>query len=107
MGTGSKPSILILVEDDPNDFMLLKRALWQVGASVRVWWAKSSLEALQILDQVKSTGARVCMVADVRLPDIDGFELLKAVKATPGTLDLKFAFLTGSVDERLKTRAQA
>jgi len=99
--------ILILVEDNADDFTLLKRALWKVGASARVWWAKGSIEALEILAQVGSPGTKICIVSDVKLPEVDGFELLRQVKATCGSFQLKFAFLTGDQDKKTEARAHA
>jgi two-component system sensor histidine kinase/response regulator len=60
---------------------------------------------LEILGQVASSGAAVCMVSDVRLPDMDGFELLKAVKSSADSAQLRFAFLTGDSDAGMQARA--
>src|SRR5689334_11776685 len=98
--------VLIVVEDDTDDFALLKRALWKTGASARVWWAKTCAEALEILAQVSAGNANVCIVSDLKLPDLDGFELLRMVKSQPGEHHPKFVFLTGNSDSAASVRAQ-
>ena len=98
--------VLIIVEDDTDDFTLLKRALWKTGASARVWWAKTCAEALEILAQVSAGNANVCIVSDIKLPDLDGFELLRMVKSLPGEHHPKFVFLTGNSDAAASVRAQ-
>ncbi len=99
--------VLIVVEDDPNDFALLKRALWKCGATARVWWAHTADEAMEILAQVDGSVTNICVVTDVRLPGFDGFDLLGHIRARRGRARIKFAFLTGMADQKTERRAYA
>jgi PleD family two-component response regulator len=99
--------VLILVEDDPDDFLFLKRALWKTGATARVFWAHDASEAMKILTEVESRTLLICMVADVKLPVVNGFELLAQVRARMGCERVRFAFVTGCSDQRTKDRACA
>jgi CheY-like chemotaxis protein len=95
------------VEDDADDFMLLKRALWKAGATARVWWARDAQEALSILAEVSGPASHVCVVLDVQLPGCSGFDLLDQIKAAQAGSKVKVAFLTGFSDARTVQRVQA
>jgi CheY-like chemotaxis protein len=97
--------VLIIVEDEQDDCHLLKRALVAAGNTTRVRWASSARGALELMAEKGAHGARICIVADVKLPGIDGFQLLKMIKAQGAPAGLKFAFLTGYCDRATKERA--
>jgi CheY-like chemotaxis protein len=98
---------LIVVEPNPDEFLLLKRALWKSGATARVWWAHDAGEALMVLSQIEAPTIRVCIVADFHLPGLAGFELLERVKSRTGGGRVTFAFLTGYFDRKDEVRAYA
>ncbi len=99
--------MLLVIEDDPDDFMLLKRALNKAGASARVWWARNVQDALRILADVESFASGVCVVLDVHLPGGDGFQVLEQIKTRPPLCPVRFAFLTGMTDRGTADRAAA
>ena len=96
---------LIVLEDDPKDFLLLKRALWKSGATARVWWAHDAAEALMVLSQIEASAINVCIVADFHLPGLTGLEFLERVKSRTGGGRVTFAFLTGYFDRKDEVRA--
>lgn len=100
---------LIVIEDDANDFLLLKRALWKAGASARVWWAQDCQEAFRVLNEVESSASSVCIVMDVRLHGSDGFELFERLRErrSSNRKKLKLVFLTGMNNEATRRRASA
>jgi CheY-like chemotaxis protein len=100
------PPVMIVVDDDADDFVLLKRALWKAGSPARVWWAKDANEALSILGTVQSAGGRICIVSDLRLPDRDGLELLRQVRQLHSPCRVRFALLTGLANEETEARAK-
>lgn len=102
---GVLPTVLIVVEDNPDDFALLKRALWKASANTRVLWAHDGAEALQLLSQLRAQLSPVCVVADVQLPDFDGFELLHKIRQDAPAMRVPFAFLTGRCDRKMEARA--
>lgn len=103
----SSVPVLIVIEDDPDDFMLLKRALNKAGASARVWWAHDVSEALGVLADVESSAPCVCVVLDIQLPGGNGFEVLEQMKKRPSLCPVRFAFLTGMTDRATADRAAA
>ena len=99
--------VLIIVEDNEDDFLLLKRALWKSGATARVWWAHDAAEALSMLTELESSRLRICIVADLQLPVVSGLELLDLVKAEPCHSHVKLALLTGCNDPSTESSALA
>jgi CheY-like chemotaxis protein len=98
--------LLILVEDDPDDAALLERALRKAHVSADVRWVQSGAEALAILASLTFEATGVCLVVDVNLPGMDGFQLLERVKTQFGPSRVKFVFLTGQTDSAAKLRAK-
>jgi DNA-binding response OmpR family regulator len=99
--------VLLVVEDEADDFVLLNRALRKAGGGAVVSWAKTAAEALALLSQLEVQARVICVVADLGLPAIDGFELLHQIKARPIRACVKFAFLTGRPDRTSEMRALA
>lgn len=99
--------ILIIAENNPVHFTLLKRALWKAGATARVWWAHDGPEALRIIAELEPHYAGICIVSEIHLAGYDGFELLRLVRARRSSACIKFAFLTGAFTEEDQKRACA
>jgi signal transduction histidine kinase/DNA-binding response OmpR family regulator len=66
---------VLVVDDEPDARELIKRVL--AGSQAQVLTAGSAPEALRLLDQ------HTChvLVSDVGLPDVDGFDLIREVRA--------------------------
>jgi CheY-like chemotaxis protein len=68
---------VLLVEDEPDIAELLLYVLEASGATVLL--ATTALEALQLLD----TQRPQLLVCNLRLPDLDGKELLQTIRGLP------------------------
>jgi CheY-like chemotaxis protein len=99
--------LLLVVEDEPDDFVLLERAAIQAGVNARTQWARSVPEALHALAKVGPDINCICVVSDIRLPGEDGFEFLRKVRLGRFNRPVRFAFLTGHSDQPVKERAHA
>jgi CheY-like chemotaxis protein len=93
---------ILLVEDDPDDEVLTLRALRraQVGNAVLV--ARDGVEAL---DRLLGDGAGPreipqVVLLDLKLPKIDGLEVLRRLRADERTRLLPVVVLTSSSEER-------
>src|SRR5436190_22388961 len=85
-GTGT----ILVVDDEPTVARATERALSQGGYQITI--ATGGREAIR-----RAAAARFdAIVSDLSMPDIDGRQLLKAIRATD--LDVPFIFLTGSPD---------
>ena len=92
----------ILVVDDSGDMRDLLH-IFLDGASYRLIDATEGAEALALLDQ-HPIRAIIC---DLHMPGMDGYDLLKAVRAEPRFQRLPFLILTGSNDSNEKAQCLA
>jgi len=96
---------ILLVEDNPNDAELALRALRKHNLANRVEWVKDGEAALDFLfhrgvyTTAPNTLPRVVLL-DLRLPKVDGIEVLTQIRADPRTRDLPVVVLTSSKEER-------
>ena len=96
---------ILLVEDNPCDAELALRALKKHNLANRVEWVKDGEQALDYLfrrsiyaDRSKHM-PRVVLL-DLRLPKIDGIEVLRQIRANFDTKELPVVVLTSSKEER-------
>ncbi|MFO7585736.1 MAG: response regulator [Anaerolineales bacterium] len=70
-----------LVEDNVADAELVMRALKKAEKSVQVYLARDGEQALQMLNNWPGTFPNpLVILLDLKLPKIDGLELLKSIK---------------------------
>lgn len=96
---------ILLVEDDPADAELALRALASLALRVR-----RVADGESALDELKraSPGARPRLVLlDLKLPGIDGFQVLAAIRADPATCMLPIVVLSSSREDRDVERSYA
>ena len=98
--------IILLVEDNPDDEMLTLRALSKSKILNKIVVARDGAEAL---DYLFGTGAHAgrdtslqpqLILLDLKLPKIDGLEVLKRLRADSRTALLPVTVLTTSNEER-------
>jgi CheY-like chemotaxis protein len=96
--SGPQEIDILLVEDNPNDAELTQRALKKSDLGARLAIARDGAEALEYL---LSTRPRPKVVfLDLKLPKIDGIEVLRRVRAEERTHSLPIVVLTSSQEER-------
>lgn len=91
------PAIL-LVEDNPDDERLTVRALRRGKVANEIFIARNGEEALQQL--FSSAPLPSVVLLDLKLPKIDGLEVLRQIRAHPRTQLLPVVVLTSSSEER-------
>lgn len=101
-----KPVEILLVEDNPNDLELTRRALRKANLSNNIQIARDGAEALEFLfcegayaDRKIEDGPKVILL-DLKLPKVDGLEVLKQVKTDPRTKSIPVVVLTSSKEQR-------
>jgi CheY-like chemotaxis protein len=97
---------ILIVEDSETDLELTLRALRQKNFANRIEIARDGAEAL---DFIRGTGAfagrnvnvqpRVVLL-DLKLPKVDGIDVLRALKSDPLTKSIPVVVLTSSAEER-------
>jgi len=77
---------VLVVEDSPNDVLLLQRAFSKGGPEVPLHFVRDGREALDYLNGVDRFADRnlyplpTLLVLDLKLPGIDGFDIIKWVR---------------------------
>jgi CheY-like chemotaxis protein len=109
MTNHNTPLELLLVEDNPADAELTIDALLAAGLVNSVKWVKDGAEALELLvgSQKKSTALLnlKLVLLDLRLPRVDGLEVLKRIRADENTRLMPVVVLTSSQEESDLVRA--
>jgi two-component system response regulator len=94
----SKEVDILLVEDNPNDAELTQRALRKSDVGAQVAIARDGAEALEYL--LSSRPKPKVIFLDLKLPKIDGIEVLRRVRADDRTKSIPVIVLTSSQEER-------
>lgn len=100
----SDPEIL-LVEDNPNDVKLALHAFQKHRLANRVHVVRDGVEALEFLfctdrhSQRRIEDAPRLILLDLKLPLMDGIEVLRRIKSDPRTRLIPVVMLTASREE--------
>jgi CheY-like chemotaxis protein len=97
---------LLIVEDSPAEQLSIQELLG--SDDVRITVASTGGEALSAVEERSFD----CMVLDLRLPDMSGFQVLEKLRDTPSLTDLPVVVFTGKdlssdEDSRLYTLARS
>lgn len=92
------PRPIVLVEDNPDDERLTLRALRRGNLTNPVVVARNGEEALTIILAAEPLPSVVLL--DLKLPKIDGLEVLKRLRSQEHTKRLPVVILTSSSEER-------
>jgi two-component system response regulator len=94
--------IILLVEDNPNDEALTLRALKKGNVANRVVVARDGAEAIDYLLVPAADGTQKSLpqliLLDLKLPKLDGHEVLKRIRQDERTQLLPVVILTSSVE---------
>lgn len=93
---------ILLVEDNPDDAELTMLAFERSNIANEIVLARDGAEALEILHGTAESPAQlpVLVLLDLKLPRVDGFEVLKRIRENPATKYLPVVVLTSSAQER-------
>ena len=89
-----------LVDDDPDVLTLLTRVLEDAGHRV-----EASPSSLQAIKQIPVTRPD-CVLTDLMMPDMDGFELVRELRRRPELGDMKIIVLSAKSYEFDRRRAK-
>ena len=103
--SASRNGHILLVEDNPSDAELTLRALKKAHVTNDVHVARDGAEALEFLFGEGAYAARAgaalprVVLLDLKLPKVDGLEVLRRVKADERTKMIPVVVLTSSREE--------
>ena len=90
-------ALILLVDDDPDDLMLLKDAIESLGETYEFIEAHDGRTALNILRKCHADDSLPCLVVlDINMPILDGREMLAIMKSDPQLKDIKVVVFTTS-----------
>lgn len=98
--------VILLVEDNPDDEALTLRALRTAGISSEVVVARDGVEALDYLFGTGHYAGRdigalpQVVLLDLKLPRLDGLEVLRRIRSDERTRLLPVVILTSSTEDR-------
>jgi two-component system, response regulator len=96
---------ILLVEDNPNDEMLALHAFKRHNIVNRVWVVRDGAEALEYIFRTGAYAERTIenpkmILLDLKLPLVDGIEVLRRIRSDPRTQMIPVVVLTTSNEER-------
>lgn len=88
----------MLVEDDPTNLKLLTYILRPCG--YQLYTAKGGNQALEIVEKHRPD----LILLDIRLPDIDGFQVFKKLKAQEETKGIPIIFVSALAQKKYRVK---
>ena len=96
---------LLLVEDNPEDLEMTLRVLHKANLANRIQVCRDGAEALEFIfcegqhSERRITEFPRVILLDLKLPKVDGLEVLKRIKSDPRTKMIPIVVLTSSKEQ--------
>jgi len=104
----SAQKTILVADDDPNDIYLLKRAFLKAGIDVRIEFVQDGEQVIHYLEPHKNhedAPLPEMLILDLKMPRVNGFEVLDWIRHQPGLKRLLIVVLTSSDEPRDINRA--
>jgi CheY-like chemotaxis protein len=92
----SESRTVLLVEDDTNDVLLVRRAFRKAGLTARIEVVSDGEAAVDYLARAQTQGGPGLVLLDLKLPRRPGLEVLGWLRDQPGLRRLPVVVLTSS-----------
>ena len=87
---------ILLIDDSDDDAELSLRTLGKLGSALPYAWLKDSVSAVEALEHAPKEALPRMILLDLRMPRMDGYEVLKRLKANPRTERISVIVMVGS-----------
>jgi CheY-like chemotaxis protein len=101
----SESRTVLLVEDDTNDVLLVRRAFRKAGLTARIEVVSDGEAAVDYLARAQTRGGPGLVLLDLKLPRRPGLEVLGWLRDQPGLRRLPVVVLTSSRESADVNRA--
>lgn len=94
--------VILIVEDNKGHYILTEHFLRQAGIENKVLWLSNGQQALDYLNgegNPTANGTKYLMLLDIRMPKVDGIEVLSTIKQDETLRDIAVIMLTTSEDQ--------
>lgn len=95
MATSAETRHVLVVDDDPDLIALLRDGL-ELAGGYRVEVATDGAAGLERC----LASQPICVVVDVRLPALNGYQFMRALRGDPATADVPIVVLSALVQDR-------
>ena len=94
--------MILLIEDDPDHEVLAMRALQKAKVANEIRVARDGAEAIEYMEGAAAGTNRMpqLVLLDLKLPKVEGLDVLRAIRAADKTALLPVVVLTSSDEER-------
>jgi two-component system response regulator len=89
---------ILLVEDDPADAEMTMRALRRNNLANKIHWVKDGEQALGYMFGERQLPKLILL--DLKMPKVDGMEVLRRLKADRATQSVPVVIMTSSNEEK-------
>ena len=99
-----QPVEILLVEDSKADAEMTRRTLKRRGIANNIEWVRDGVEALDYLFRTGSftgrgNGHPKLVLLDLKMPRMDGLQVLERMKQDPSTRNIPVVMMTSSREE--------
>jgi two-component system, response regulator len=96
---------ILLAEDSPTDARMTIRALRKRNLANKLVWVRDGAEALEFIFRTgayagRANGHPKLVLLDLKMPKVDGIEVLQRLKSDETTRAIPVVMLTSSAEER-------
>jgi two-component system response regulator len=97
---------ILLAEDNATDAEMTMRALRRMNLANKLHWVQDGAEALDFMFRTGAYSARdpaqipKLVLLDIKMPKVDGIEVLRRLKENPATRGVPVVVMTSSNEER-------
>lgn len=97
----SAPQAVLLVDDNPDIFAMYRDVLPAMSNFI-ILTAENGVDALEQIEAHQKNGESLlsCIVIDVMMPQLDGIQLVRALRGDPTTADIPLVILTALAQDR-------
>jgi len=95
MTAGNNAYTVLVVDDNPELLNLIAESLAMLG-DYTVVTAVNGIDGLEKCFAIRPH----CMVIDVKMPGLDGYQLVRAVRVDPTTADIPLVILTAMAQDK-------